>query len=536
MSSFARFAAQVNAQFKIMSKGELFTTSISDLVWDTYLASFPEGTNPIFRERTEHDCSCCRQFIKNISNVVSIVDGQLISVWDIKGAEHPYSVVAEALSVMVKAEPISGLYRVSETSFGKVSTKELMSDAKVKTWYHFHGDIADRHFTKEVGSVKGSYATTAQVFLRGLTELKPECLVEVIGLIGSNEIYRGTEFLPALKAFKKMQDDFLKIPESSKEERVSFAWIYAGNPASRFRNSAIGTLIQDLSEGKETSGAVAAFEFKMDGYKRPTAMITPAMIKTAMATIKELDLEQALERRFAKISDISINNVLWADGSVKDLMKGNLETLLMGAVTAPVRDLTSRAVDISIEDFMVTVAPQATSMDLLLKNSMQPNLMSLTAPVHGGGDKLFKWDNDFAWSYSGNITDSLRQKVANLGGRVDGVLRFTHTWNHVGRNASLMDLHVFMPGSGAHTDGRHDSYPVGQRVGWNCLKDTPSQGVQDVDYTTAAPVGYVPVENITFPKMNLLKDGAYTFKIHNWALRAPTDSGFKAEIEFDGQI
>ena len=57
-----------------------------------------------------------------------------------------------------------------------------------------------------------------------------------------------------------------------------------------------------------------------------------------------------------------------------------------------------------------------------------------------------------------------------------------------------------------------------------------------MDYTSAAPEGYIPVENITFPSMSRLKDGLYTFKIHNWALRSPTTSGFKAEIEFDGQV
>lgn len=31
----------------------------------------PAGTNPIFRERTEHDCSCCRNFVKNLGNVVA---------------------------------------------------------------------------------------------------------------------------------------------------------------------------------------------------------------------------------------------------------------------------------------------------------------------------------------------------------------------------------------------------------------------------------------------------------------------------------
>ena len=32
-----------------------------DALWDTYLASFPEGSNPVYKTRTEHDCQCCKQ-------------------------------------------------------------------------------------------------------------------------------------------------------------------------------------------------------------------------------------------------------------------------------------------------------------------------------------------------------------------------------------------------------------------------------------------------------------------------------------------
>ena len=94
MSEFSRFSQLIHANFVAMSRYELFVTNVDkDTVWQAYLSSFPAGTNEIYRERTEHDCSCCRNFIKNLGNLVAIIDGKPVSVWSVEGAEYPYDVV-----------------------------------------------------------------------------------------------------------------------------------------------------------------------------------------------------------------------------------------------------------------------------------------------------------------------------------------------------------------------------------------------------------------------------------------------------------
>ena len=58
---FNTFKIAVQKQFNTMKDSVVFRSSLDkDLLWEKYLASFPEGTNPMFRTRTEFDCSCCR--------------------------------------------------------------------------------------------------------------------------------------------------------------------------------------------------------------------------------------------------------------------------------------------------------------------------------------------------------------------------------------------------------------------------------------------------------------------------------------------
>jgi hypothetical protein len=261
------------------------------------------------------------------------------------------------------------------------------------------------------------------------------------------------------------------------------------------------------------------------------------MIASAMQTLQELGLESAIERRHAKLSDVSVNDVLFVDNSVRGKMKDGLEGLLMSAIKpAPIS--IENATPIGIDDFITGVVPMASSIDLLLENAHLGNFMSITAPVHPDSGSLFKWDNNFAWSYDGDLADSdLTKAVVARGGLTKCAMRFSHSWNYDKRNASLMDLHVFMPGSSVSEEsGVNDNYGTGRRVGWNLRRDVLSVAVQDVDYVDPAPPGYVPVENISFPDLAKMPKGKYICKIHNWALRSPTQGGFKAELEVGGEV
>ena len=531
MADFRPFSQLVHEQFNKLAKdhSELFVADLPDL-FDIYLSSFPEGTNPIFRERTEHDCNCCKHFIRNIGKVVAIKDGQIKTIWDVDGLEYPYDVVAKAMQDAVKGAKIHSVFRTKEVSYSH--EKNIDNHDTSITWFHFHSKVPGKFVHSQPGTVKGGFASTFQVFKRGLDEFRQGDLETVLDLIKDNSLYRGKEFEKSIKSFKDVQKKYIKAGASE-----AFVWENIGNPCAGLRNTAIGTLLIDLAADEDLDVAVKKYEAKVApaNYKRPKALVTPKMIENAVAKLKELDLEDAIYRRLATFEDLSVNDVIFVDNSVADKMKGGLADLLMSSpkVKKGGKKISKEPTKISVKDFL---ALGSKNIELVLDNEHMGNFFTLTAPVHEGVKNLFKWSNNFAWSYDGGVSDSMRELVVSRGGRVDGVFRFTHQWNYRERNASLMDLHVFMPGSGPHADGCHDDYPLGSRVGWNCRNNVGSGGVQDVDYTPQAPEGYIPIENITFPRLDKMPEGKYVCKIHNWNFRRPTEGGFKAEIEFEGQV
>lgn len=530
---FHIFAKTVATSFQALVKAaQVFVTGVDgDALYQSYLAAFPEGTNPIFRKQTEHECSCCKQFIRRAGNVVTVNDqGDIRTVWDdaAEKAPHPYDVVAKTLRDTVRARDISDLFRVSqkEGSFGSQTTRSLDPDGKALTWNHFYTNPIPKALqAASPDQVRGDYRTTVQVFTRGLVELLPSALDTVYALIEANNLYRGAEHMAAVTQFMAAQRAY---QTKGPHEQAVFAWTNAVGPASRFRNTVIGTLVQDLSEGVDVERAVASFEQKVapTNYKRTTAVITPMMVKKAMQTIEELGLEPALERRFATIHDISVNDVKWVDGSVKPAMKGGIgDVLMQAATTGPTNTKKDeeRAEDIGLEAFVERVLPEATSMEVFLKSEHLGNLMSLTAPVHPEPKQLFRWTNDFAWSYGGNVTDSIAERVKKAGGKVEGAtLRVSLSWF----NYDDLDLHIYEP-SARGVGGLRDHIYFGNKRG-------ASGGTLDVDMNAGGGRTREAVENVVW--MDKMPSGAYKVVVNNYCLRETSDPGFVIEVECGGKL
>lgn len=518
---------QKNFELMQAAYGTAFRTdAVPDELWEIYLETFPARINPIYRTRREFDCSCCRHFIKAIGGVV-LIDNSLNvhTLWEFKVFDPDYQVVLDALDSYVKSRHIVDVYLSNDSAVGTARSHEHDENGNVKEWEHFFLRLP-REYQHRGGSTIDTelnrIRSTVQVFKRSLTEITPDAIDTVLDLIRSNTLYRGTEWQKPIEQLLEHKNAFEALPA---EKRDVYAWahgIKAGPVLGRIRNHSIGVLLTDVSSGMELNEAVTRYEkiVAPANYKRPKAIFTARMLEAAKKTVTDLGYMDSLQRRYARLDDITVNNILFSNRDASKRIKGGVFDEMLSDAKAEPRKF-DRVEEISIDRFITDVLPGVTELEAYIENRHAQNMVSLIAPVSADAPSMFKWSNPFSWAYTGNIADSdIRENVKNAGGNVDGVLRFSIQWNDTGEySTNDLDAHCMLPA------GRHIFFA--NKV------DRLTGGSLDVDITHPRD-GVPAVENITWPDKSKMIPGCYQFLVHQYANRGGRD-GFRAEIAFDGK-
>lgn len=530
-------AIQKNLQQMSKDSSRLFTVNVdTEELYNLYLDSFPAGTNEIYRERREYDCSCCRHFIRDVGNVVSIKNGELHTIWGINPvSDDKYNVVAAALDAYVKQKAVSGVFIKKEKRIGTPENREMLPTGKINKYEHFFVDLPEICIFKECygHTLEGDlsqFRDVRNVFKRSLDEISKEAVDTVLELIAQNSLYKGAEWKKQLTEFKNYQKEYGKLTDKQKELWIWEKSISAGAVIGKIRNHSIGTLLVNISEGMDLDLAVRKYEQIVApvNYKRPKAIFTKKMLEDAKKTITELGYMDSLQRRFATLDDITVNNILFSNKDAAKRITGAMDLfdeMEQDVAIDPKR--FSKVEEISAEDFIKNVLPVAKELEVYLENKHIQNMVSLIAPEVAAAKTMFKWNNGMSWAYTGNITDSdIKENVKAAGGSVAGVVRFSIQWNDKdGKDNSDLDAHCIEPKGGEH-------------IYFGCRKSLRTRGELDIDITQ--PVDQcrasngVAVENITYPSKEYMIPGTYKFFVNQFAYRG--SQGFKAEIEVNGEI
>lgn len=491
----------------LQTLGTLLTVSYDrDVIWQCYLDSFAE------EHRQEHNCNCCKSFIRQVGGVIAIDSNNRVhTLWELEDVPAEFEASVRALHAYIKTAPIHGLFFHSDKIAG---TDKSLDKVRNVIWRHFSVPIPAACHDKNdhLTSKSGELRTTVEVLGRGLDEIKPDAIQTVLELIDQNSLYRGKDYERALRNFRDVQEVY-----AAAVDQKAFVWRVAATAPqgdSRIKNTAIGTLLVDLSEGRDLEGAVKSFEQKVApaNYKRPSALVTPRMIQSAKDTLASLGLLTALDRRRLDSRDLSAAHALYTHRSTAKPASDVFAELSGEVVSVDVRKL-SKVEEVSIADFIDKVLPNAKGLRVLFERQHLGNLVTLTGPTAPDALPLFKWDNSFGWSYSGGVGDSIKERVKAAGGNVEGWGRVSLSWY----NFDDLDLHF---------RGGGDAIYYGAKRG--------RHGALDVDMNAGHGYTREPVENVHIPRA--LPDGPYSVSIHNFNARDSSDKGYEVEIEIAGEV
>lgn len=555
MKTFKNFNEKIQKQFTKMCKtGKLFRASISgDKLWETFLSSFE--SHEIFRdpESNEHNCNCCKNFIRRYGNIVSInKKGELRSIFTNLGDVGKYTNSANELSKLIRGSSIRDVFfetynelnnnlnyqscnKTQETynlgiaeNFKKYTKEEVekfgkVEEGKVYTFNHFMIQLPKQFVSFNGDSIErimANYRDKYQVFKRAMEEIPLDTLNLVKDLINQGSLLDGNSHLHVIN---EMIPFFTMNKESKYTDNELWKISYElDERTAKFKNTLIGVLCTELAEGKELNEACKAWNKRVDpaNYHKATAPITKRQIAEAQKFVEENNYTQSFNRRLATIGDIKADEIKHINIGNGELKGVSIFDKVKPTSTSHKRAKFENIEETTIENFMDNILPNCTKIEALLQNNHEGNLVVMTTGAGEAPKHIFKWDNPYSWTFNGNLAgkSQIKEAVKTAGGAVDGILRFSIMWADGDNDNSDLDAHCVEP-------NKHLIY-------YSDKRSRRTGGVLDIDITH--PNGKLAVENITYPFLERMDDGKYEFIVHQFAERG--SKGFKAEIEFDGEI
>lgn len=516
---FLHIKQQVQKRFnELLQNGPVFCVDVDkEKIWEMYLAAFPE------QYKQENTCNCCKSFIRQFSGLVGIKDNKVLTLWDFECTDPEYANSVKAMRDYILSCKIDSVY---VNSFAKLGTDKTPDTKRNLVWEHYFIELPRNMLVREdkIGPTQGTARDNKNVLKRSLDEITDDAVNTVLELIGQNSLYRGNEHKATLTEFIKIKERYRKVPNALRD---NFCWAEAPKTHAavcRIRNTSIGTLLVDLSEGRDLDSAVSAFERVVApaNYKRPTALVTPRMIEQAQERLTELGMLGSLERRILDSRDLNVNNTLFvhrpSGGGVSDIFADLKKDTIVNPKSL------NKVEEISIQDFVDKVLPTSKSIKVLVENIHMPNFVTLVGAKNPDDPTMFKWGNNYSWAYTGDVADSIKERVKAAGGNVTGVLRISLSWH----NHDDLDLHVYEP--------LHVHEPQGYHIYFaNKRALSPSGGMLDVDMNAGGGSSREPVENIFWAREPRM-EGTYSVVVNNYCRRDNKDGGFEVEIEYNGEI
>lgn len=503
-----------NATLEVFHVKHLYQVRVDGL-WDLYLNNLPEDG------RFVYDCRACKHFIERYGNLVIIDEnGNVESIlWDADVPSYFQKSVNAMWNHVMKAAKVSNVF---------ISDVKTLGTPETGVWTHLHVDLPREMVNNS--RVKNAYQLMAEktedfkMLLGALNEYPMNVVEQAVALLQTNAMYRSDRVLGVAEWFLKVHKSLQGNMKSY--QKTNLIWKAVGEAPNGYchvKSSMIGTLLDDILEGKSTRVIMARFEEKMNpqNYMRSQSAPTASAIEQAEKLVEKLGIADSLRRRYARFEEVIDKTIWMPKGDVIDIPAKSVKTGGVFANVVP-KDIPVQN-DISLDlpvttmtwdKFTRTILPGAQKIEARIDN---PNrFMAMVTEAVPGSENILQWDNPFSWYYHGGIDGEIKRRVEAAGGRYENCeIRCSLIWE----SYTDLDIHCITPCRGhIYYGDKHDTHG----------------GFLDVDANGGQATTTKPVENIRWA--DHAPNGHYKFYVHNYCDRNQHHNPYRVELEVGGKI
>lgn len=456
---FDRYVSAMSARYRTLTAQtpHVFMTDAGDL-FEVYLTH-------IAPERRQHyTCNACRHFVRRFGSLVHIgPDGRQVPLlWDPEAEAGELTEAVRAMARVVASAPVTGVLICDERAWGTPTspkTGDKLSNSPWQDsgeWTHFA--LHDAHVTRPpLGKTCGQRAAELRedygVLQRSLADFDEGVVAQAVTLLEQDALYRSEKVLGIAQWLAGLHRD-RKVARGPRE-RDNLVWLAVATAPAGFahaRNTMIGTLLEDLAAGLAFEEVRRRFAAKMHPlqYQRPQVPPRAGNIAQAERLVAQLKTAGALERRFARLEDVT---ALWRPQApaqpaqaTPGAVFGHIAPRGSAPAAAPVR---SGVQTMTWDKFERTVLPTAERIELRVPTG-PASFAALVTAARPEAPPILQWDSEehrcpVSWYlYSGGTHASRWGLRADAWVPVTAVARGPHQWRdpdafaHHGKRAILI--------------------------------------------------------------------------------------------------
>lgn len=429
----------LRSSFEIATRGQtrLFTTDAKGL-WEDYLAALPKG-----KERQIHDCNCCRRFIQAYGGLVAIAatGEQWPVMWRANGVPEFYKPIIIKLYQRVDSARVTGVFLTTEPLWGLPET----TGKKGTLWQHL-SVVPPAEFVYRSGQALDPHQAMALAkenigtVLRAMAEYGPKVLDEALRLFKAEALDRSEKFVGPVQWLRALHD-WPKGPQNAllRNKLLWRAVAHAPEGFCHIKSSIVGPLLDDIAAGVPFADIKRKHADKLHPlkYQRPQAAPTAGNIRAAEQLVEKMGIAPSLERRFARLDELPLEDAFWTEDPVTADVAGARPGVFSHLLTKQRPRDHVKAVDLpqvtmTWEKFKRTRLIDASEIQVLV-----PHVGAFTAfttAVHADAPPIMKWDreeerNPVCWYHYHGGSPASQWRLSNgTYARVLAIMAFPSMW------------------------------------------------------------------------------------------------------------